>query len=225
MLKTLKLISSAPDKALTFKKISLDVTKMPKRLLYVSVVLLSVGCQPEVSSTATTNTSTSISITTEKDVAVAVPLLTLDELLNASDFQAGIRQAVINDDRVSLKDWQGQLLAVAKEVHLSLHDVNLISGERGLVFIEFEAKKQLFNDEFIERFITFESIDELIQKYPYLTGVHERALSLIAARDAAIIRATAMLSEDGLQGDLNQKARTQWQDYMINSGRLDTLRN
>lgn len=225
MLKTLKLISSAADKAFTFKKISLDVTKILKRLLYASVVLLPMGCQPEVSNIATTNTSPSISITTEQEDAVALPLLTLDELLNASDFQAGIKQAVINDDRVSLKDWQGQLLAVAKEVHLGARDVKLISGEQGLVFIEFEAKKQLFNDEFIERFITFESIDELIQKYPYLTGVHERALSLIAARDAAIIRATAMLSEDGLQGDLTQMARTQWQDYMINSGRLETLRN
>ena len=117
------------------------------------------------------------------------------------------------------------MLAVAKEVHLASSDVKRIRGQQGLLFIEFEAKKQLFNDEFIELFMTFQSIDELIQKYPYLTGVHKRAQSLIDARDLAIERAATMLSEEGIKGDAIQQARTQWQDYMINSGRLETLRN
>jgi hypothetical protein len=203
----------------------LNVTKMLKRSLYASVFVSLMGCQPEESNTSKTDTSTPSSLMpAEKDSPVQ-PLLTLDELLNASDFQAGIKQSVLNDDSAALKDWQEQLLAVAKEVHLASSDVKRISGQQGLLFIEFEAKKQLFNDEFIELFMTFQSIDELIQKYPYLTGVHKRAQSLIDARDLAIERAATMLSEEGIKGDAIQQARTQWQDYMINSGRLETLRN
>ncbi len=203
----------------------LNVTKILKRSLYASVFVSLMGCQPEESNTSNTDTSTSSSaMTAENDNAVQ-PLLTLDELLNASDFQAGIKQSVLNDDSTALKDWQDQLLAVAKEVHLAPSDVKRISGQQGLLFIEFEAKKQLFNEEFIERFMNFQSIDDLIQKYPYLTGVHKRAQSLIDARDVAIERAATMLSEEGIEGDATQQARAQWQDYMINSGRLETLRN
>jgi hypothetical protein len=203
----------------------LNVTKILKRSLYASVFVSLMGCQPEESSTTKTDTSApSPAMSAEHDSAVP-PLLTLDELLNASDFQAGIKQSVLNDDSAALKDWQDQLLAVAKEVHLAPRDVKLISGQQGLLFIEFEAKKQLFNDEFIELFMNFQSIDDLIQKYPYLTGVHKRAQSLIDARDVAIERAATMLSEEGVEGDATQQARVQWQDYMINSGRLETLRN
>lgn len=203
----------------------LNVTKILKRSLYASVFVSLMGCQPEESNTSNTDTSTSSSaMTAENDNAVQ-PLLTLDELLNASDFQAGIKQSVLNDDSTALKDWQDQLLAVAKEVHLAPSDVKRISGQQGLLFIEFEAKKQLFNEEFIERFMNFQKIDDLIQKYPYLTGVHKRAQSLIDARDVAIERAATMLSEEGIEGDATQQARAQWQDYMINSGRLETLRN
>ena len=187
--------------------------------------MILLGCQPESGKVNETDTPSPASVAASSNNSEATPLLTLDELLNASDFQAGIKQSVLNNDKASLKDWQDQLIEVAKEVHLAQRDVNRISGEQGLVFIEFEAKKRLFNDEFIELFMNFESVDGLIQKYPYLTGVHDRALSLIAARDAAIERAASMLSEEGVEGDATLKARAQWQDYMINSGRLESLKN
>jgi hypothetical protein len=203
----------------------LNVTKILKRSLYASVFVSLVGCQPDESNTTKTDTSTPSSVMASDNDSAVPPLLTLDELLNASDFQEGIKQSVLNDDISALKDWQDQLLAVAKEVNLAPIDVKRISGQQGLVFIEFEAKKQLFNDEFIELFMNFESIDDLIQKYPYLTGVHKRARSLVDARDLAIERAATLLAEEGMSGDATQQARAQWQDYMINSGRLETLRN
>jgi len=203
----------------------LNVPKILKRSLYASVFLSLAACQPKENSTTDIDTSTSSSVTVPESDNGVQPLLTLGELLNASDFQTGIKQSVINDDKESLRYWQKQLLAVAHEVHLAPREISLLSGEQGLVFIEFEAKKQLFNDEFIERFMNFENIDSLIQKYPYLTGVHKRALSLIAARDIAIERAAAVLTEEGIDGNVTQKARAQWQDYMINSGRLDSLKN
>lgn len=203
----------------------LNVPENLKRTLFAGVFLSLAACQPKETSTTDIDTSTSSSAAVQENDNTMPPLLTLGELLNASDFQTGIKQSVINDDKESLRNWQEQLLAVANEVHLAPREISLISGEQGLVYIEFEAKKQLFNDEFIERFMNFESIDDLIQKYPYLSGVHKRALSLIASRDIAIERAAVLLTEEGVDGNVTQKARAQWQDYMINSGKLETLRN
>jgi hypothetical protein len=182
------------------------------------------ACQPQQNSSGPNATSPLRA--SSQQIEGMPPLLTLDELLNTDDFQRGIKQSVVNDDQASIRDWQQQLLAVAKEVRLSERDLARISGDQGLVFIEFEAKKQLFHDEFIERFMNFDSIDDLIQKYPYLSGVHQRALSLINARDIAIQRAAKLLSDDGLQGgDYTQEARVQWKAYMINSGKFEELKN
>jgi hypothetical protein len=194
-----------------------------KRSLLASVFVSLLACQAEKEDSEL-NSSTDPQSGSYQSNSLP-PLLTLDELLNADDFQTGIKQAVINNDADSLQDWQTQLLAVAQEVRLSQRDLNRISGTQGLVFIEFEAKKQLFHDEFVERFMHFEEIDDLIEKYPYLTGVHQRAISLIRERDQAIERAAKLLAEDGLKGDAIAEARAQWSDYMQNSGKLDSLRN
>lgn len=225
MLKTLKLIRKVVFNTVAFKGIYwLAVPNILRCSFYASFFICVTACQPQQNSNDP-NASSSLH-TSSQQVASLPPLLTLDELLNTDDFQMGIKQSVLNDDQVSLRDWQQQLLAVATEVRLSERNLARISGEQGLVFIEFEAKKQLFHDEFIERFMNFESIDKLIQKYPYLSGVHQRALSLLNARDSAIERAAKLLSDDGLEGvDYTQEARAQWKAYMINSGRLEKLKN
>ena len=198
----------------------LNVPSILRRSLYAGVFVRLAACQPE-------NTSTTDASVTPAARAIAElpPLLTLDELLNADDFQVGIKQAVLAEDNAALQYWQEQLIAVANEVRLSPRDLNRISGAQGLMFIEFEAKKQLFHDEFVKRFMNFEAIDDLLAQYPYLTGVHQRALSLIQQRDLAVQRAAALLLEGGLQGDAVKEARAQWQDYMLNSGNLDLLSN
>jgi hypothetical protein len=225
VLKISKLISKTVFNLDTYKRVHRLVTvNFLKCSLYAGVFAFLTACQPEHSKTSA-NTATP-SVPSSQTSGSLPPLLTLDELLNTADFQIGIKQSVLNNDQVSLKDWQDQLLAVAKEVHLSERDLAQISGKQGLMFIEFEAKKRLFHDEFIDRFMRFNSIDDLIQKYPHITGVHQRALSLISARDRAIQSAAKLLADESAQGgDFTQEARAQWKDYMINSGRLETLRN
>jgi hypothetical protein len=225
VLKTLKLVRKRVFNTVTFKGISWQAAPtIFKCSFYASFILCVTACQPQQNSSDPDITS-SLN-TSSRQIESLPPLLTLDELFNTDDFQMGIKQAVVNDDQALLRDWQQQLIAVAKEVRLSERDLARISGEQGLVFIEFEAKKQLFHDEFIELFMNFDSIDDLIQKYPYLSGVHQRALSLINARDIAIQRAAKSLSDDGFQDDdYTQKARAQWKAYMINSGKLEELKD
>lgn len=194
-----------------------------KRSLYASVFVCLSACQPNAQEDADNEHSQALS---ELESSQTLPpLLSLDELLNASDFQAGIKQAVANNDKNALLEWQTQLLMVAHEVRLMPRELDRISGEQGLIYIEFEAKKQLFHDAFVERFMHFEDIDDLITKYPYLTGVHKRASLLISERDKVVSRAAAMLVEGGLQGDATEEARAQWRDYMVNSGKLEQLKN
>jgi hypothetical protein len=225
VLKTSKLNSKKYFNLGIYKRIHLLLTaNFLKCSLYAGVFAFLTACQPEHNETSANTTDSAVS--SVQPNSRLSPLLTLDELLNTADFQRGIKQSVLHNDQISLKDWQEQLLAVAKEVHLSERDLARISGDQGLMFIEFEAKKRLFNDEFLDRFMTFKNIDDLIQKYPYLTAVHQTALSLISERDRAIQRAAILLADDSPQGvDFTQEARVQWKYYMINSGRFETLKN
>lgn len=225
MLKTSQRNSKTVFNLGTYKRVHWLLTaNFLKCSLYASFFAFLTACQPEHNNTSENTTNSAVS--SPQPSHSLQPLLTLDELLNTADFQKGIKQSVLNNDQVSLQDWQEQLLAVAKEVHLSERDLARISGQQGLMFIEFEAKKRLFNDEFIDRFMSFNNIDDLIQKYPYLTAVHHRALSLISARDSTIQRAATLLADDNPEGgNFTQEARSQWKDYMINSGRLETLKN
>lgn len=201
----------------------LNLHKMLQRSLYAGVFVFLVACQPQKESSNLASDDDANAVELSQQNSTLPPLLTLNELLNASDFQNGIKKAVLEKDNVSLADWQQQLLDVADQVHLSVRDLNRISGEQGLMFIEFEAKKQLFHEAFVDKFMHFEDIDDLIKQYPHLTGLHERALKLIGERDSAVTRAAQLLSQDGLQGDAMEEARAQWKDFMINSGKLQQL--
>jgi hypothetical protein len=187
-----------------------------KRLLLASAFLFLCACQPndEASSTEATN---------QKTEEIPKPLISLSELMSASDFQEGIKQAVLNNDQTALVYWQEQALLVAEEAHLLPRELDLISGEQGLVYIEFQAKKQLFNDSFIERFLYFQEIDSLIAQYPYLTGLHERARRLVLERDALVLKATEILKNDNYQGNARIAAEQQWRDYVLQSGLLNKL--
>ena len=189
---------------------TLSRSMLVKRLLIASAFLFLFACQPSDEDAVS------------RDQA-SIPLLSLSELMSASDFQEGIKQAVINDDRAALVYWQEQALLVASEANLLPRELELISGEQGLVYIEYQAKKQLFNDSFVERFLYFQEIDSLINQYPYLTGLHERARKLVAERDALVLKAIEILENDAYQGNARIAAEQQWRDYVLQSGLLDKL--
>lgn len=195
---------------------TLSTSMLVKRLLMASAFLFLFACQPS-DEDAVSEVST-----LDRDQA-SIPLLSLSELMSASDFQEGIKQAVINDDRAALVYWQEQALLVANEANLLPRELELISGEQGLVYIEYQAKKQLFNDSFVERFLYFQEIDSLINQYPYLTGLHERARKLVAERDALVLKAIEILENDAYQGNARIAAEQQWRDYVLQSGLLDKL--
>jgi hypothetical protein len=223
VLKTLKLISKTCfTLAINNKAFRYDAPSALKRSLYAVYLVFVISCQPV--DQASTDASIKNNATQSDYLSLSAPrppLLTLGELFSADDVQIGIKQAVLDKDSRALLFWQEQLVNAGKEVRLSQRDLNLISGEQGLVFIEFEAKKQLFNDEFLERFINFEKIDDVVEKYPYLNSVHEKAYRLIFERDKAIKRAVIILLEDGFTGDAEQEAKDRWMQFMQDSGNLN----
>jgi hypothetical protein len=210
---------------------SLEISTILKRSLYASVFVLITACQPAnvLTDSSSDSDNSEASGTIDKKISASSPssteslppLLTLGELFSADDVQFGIKQAVLDKDSKALLYWQEQLVGAGREVRLSQRDLDLISGQQGLLFIEFEAKKQLFHDEFMERFINFGKIDDVINKYPYLTSVHEKAYNLISERDKVIERAAIVLREDGFTGDATQEARLRWMDFMQNSGKFN----
>ncbi|MBF7072967.1 hypothetical protein ISG33_06090 [Glaciecola sp. MH2013] len=181
-----------------------------KRSLMASVFLCLLACSPSEKSTVSDNT----------DVQA---LLSLSELLSASDLQEGIKQAYTQNDRDLYLYWQEQALLVAVEARLSQKDIALLSSEQGLRFLEYQAKKLIFNEEFVKRLLEFESLDTLINQFPHLEALHNKAEMLVEQRDALVSKAMIVLQEDGFEGDVQAEARRQWRDFMINSGKVELI--
>lgn len=201
------------------------ISSISKRSLYAGFFVWLAACQP-ATETATNklNSDSANQVDRLSTAKSCTALLTLSELFGADDVQEGIKRAVQNKDNKALLFWQEQLLNAGKEVCLSQRDLNIISGEQGLMFIEFEAKKQLFHEEFVLRLVNFEKIDDLVSKYPFLKHLHQRAYNLISERDDAVQRAAKMLREEGFSGDAMQEARLRWVNFMQASDEMLKLK-
>lgn len=85
----------------TFKTVYwLATPTILKYSLYAGFFVCLSGCQPEDKNTAAENSS--VVSSEQPNVSPQTPLLTLDELLNTADFKRATKQAVLNDDQVSL---------------------------------------------------------------------------------------------------------------------------
>lgn len=147
------------------------------------------------------------------DPAQAEPLLTLQELLQASDVQVALAQAAREDDKEALKYWQKSLLSVADEVNLLKSERRLIEGPQGLKFLAFQGMKTNYQNEFERAFFDFEDVQAVYDKYPAFEDAHAQSKVLVQKRDALIDSVAAELIDSGFKGDAVEEARTQWQAY------------
>jgi len=143
----------------------------------------------------------------------AKPLLTLQELLQASDVQVALAQAAREDDKEALEYWQKSLLSVADEVKLLKSERQLIEGPQGLKFLAFQGMKTNYQNEFERAFFDFEDVQAVYEKYPAFQDAHAQSKILVQKRDALIENVAAELIASGFEGDATEEARKQWQVY------------
>lgn len=149
-----------------------------------------------------------------QELQAPTPLLTLSELLAASDLQDALAKAAEQGDKQVLTEWQNMLLEAADEVNLAQNERKLITGEQGLVFLEFQGMKVNYQRAFEEAFFNFGDVDAVYEKYPAFQQMHARSKQLVAERDALIASIAEELKQRNLEGDVVEQAKTQWQQFM-----------
>ena len=146
------------------------------------------------------------------DESAQVPLITVMELLHASDLQAGVKQAVENNDYAAIDGWIAQAVEVGKAASLSQQDIDYLHSNHAREYVIFNAKRQLFNQEFEQRYYALEDIASLKTKDPEAKDLFPRAETLLSKRDAIIRQIAETLSGETPPSEAALKeAETQWQ--------------
>ena len=145
--------------------------------------------------------------------AAKVPLITVMEILHASDLQQGIKQAVENENEDAVNEWMKQAIAVGEAANLSQQDLDYLTSDTAKDYVVFNAKRQLFNEAFEARYYSLEEVESLKQQYPEAKDLFARTDALIEKRDAIIEQMAKTLSGSNTVDDASlNKAKQQWRE-------------
>ena len=159
---------------------------------------------------------------TDSTISQDIPLLSLSELLSASDVKEGLSFAVANGDEPLLMEWQAMLLDAAEEVNLLETERALIRGEQGLKYLAFQGMKLNYQRAFEKAFVSFSDIEEVYKAYPAFQDLHKRSSRLVEERDALINAVANELKQQNFEGDAYAEAKRQWQVYFKSQASLSS---
>ena len=143
--------------------------------------------------------------------AAEVPLITVMEILHASDLQEGVKQAMKNNNAEQVDSWMEQAREVGQAAKLSTEDMDYLASETAKDYVVFNAKRQLYNEAFEARYYALEDVESLKAQYPEAKDLFPRTDALIEKRDA-IIQQIAVAISGSEQPDeaALEEARKQW---------------
>ncbi len=142
-----------------------------------------------------------------------VPVITVMDILHATDLQAGIKQAVEDNDDDALSSWMEKAAHVGEQAGLAADDMAYLNSSRAVDYVKFNAKRSLFNDEFEQRYYALEEIESLKSAYPEANDLFPKVDALIEKRDQIITQIAATLSPGQTPGDAEiSEARRLWQE-------------
>ncbi len=146
------------------------------------------------------------------------------DILHNDEFKETMQLAVRTNDRVLAKNMQQKALEVAEAAELPQVQRDLLAGERGLDYLWFIAKRQVFSEEVEKRFWNLQSIDDLKSQYPEAQDLFARSEQLIEQRDQQIQAIAVELAEgQPLEAYLKQ-AQSQWLAQHQNANPTDDSR-
>lgn len=196
----------------------MNYSNRAKKRTLILCAFFMLSCTPD-------KTSTHILSPPDMQSKEAVPLLSLQELMNASDVTFGLSQAAKKKDKDALVYWQNELLEAADEVNLLASERKLIAGQQGLIFLEFQGMKTNYKQEFEAAFFDFGDVEAVYAKYPAFENAHAQSRELVLKRDQLINTVAKELTRQSFDGDVLQEAQRQWQNYASNNMREDLQNN
>jgi hypothetical protein len=143
--------------------------------------------------------------------AAQVPLITVMEILHASDLQEGVKQAVKDGNIEVVDSWMVQAREVGQAANLSSEDMDYLNSETAKDYVVFNAKRQLYNEAFEARYYALEEVETLKEQYPEAKDLFARTDALIEKRDAIIQQIAVAISGSEQPDEAALKeAREQW---------------
>ena len=143
--------------------------------------------------------------------AAQVPLITVMEILHASDLQEGVKQAVKDGNIEVVDSWMIQAREVGQAANLSSEDMDYLNSETAKDYVIFNAKRQLYNEAFEARYYALEEVETLKEQYPEAKDLFARTDALIEKRDAIIQQIAVAISGSEQPDEATLKeARKQW---------------
>lgn len=140
------------------------------------------------------------------------PVITTDDILNASDLADGVKQAVANGNEKAIDGWLRKGQNVAEQAGLSERDIDYLTSDKARDYVTFNAKRALFNEAFEQRFVTLQPIDDLKTQYPEAKSFFSHADKLIEKRDQIIRQIAQTLAQgNDVSAEDKQAARQLWQ--------------
>lgn len=143
--------------------------------------------------------------------AAQVPLITVMEILHASDLQQGVKQAVKDGNIDAVDSWMAEAREVGQAANLSSEDMDYLNSETAKDYVVFNAKRQLYNEAFEARYYALEDVESLKAQYPEAKDLFPRTDALIKKRDDIIQQIAVAISGNEQPDEAAlEEARKQW---------------
>ncbi|MBD3584873.1 hypothetical protein HHX48_03870 [Salinimonas sp. HHU 13199] len=156
-----------------------------------------------------------------------VPVITVMDILTASDLANGVKQAVANGNTDAVGEWLEKGHEVGVEAGLSQKDLAYLESDQAREYVIFNAKRDLFNEAFEKRYQQLKPIDDLKAQYPEASSMFAKADAIIKKRDEIIEKIALTLAEgQGITAQHREAARKLWQErYRARQKKQNTLSN
>jgi hypothetical protein len=159
---------------------------------------------------------------TEDAPSQVVAKISYLDILENPEFNQKMTLAVLENDIDAMQILQNRAIEIATVAGLTRYQMELLVGERGLHFIAFRVKRQIFADKFSDHYMQLKTISELKARYPEAQDLFARADQLIKQRDLNIKQiAIELSSETDYQSHL-QQAKNQWLERAKRPEKIDS---
>ena len=147
-----------------------------------------------------------------------VPVINVMDILHATDLEQGVKQAVQDGNDQAITEWLERAKTVGEAAELPADDLHYLTSDKARDYVIFNAKRNLFNDEFETRYYALEDIDDLKTSYPEAKDLFAKADGLLEKRDK-IIQQIALTLANGQTPTAShvEQAKTLWQERYATS--------
>jgi hypothetical protein len=140
------------------------------------------------------------------------PVISRHDILNATDFVAGIKAAVKDDEPKKITLWFNKAIELAHQAGLAEEDMAYLNSELARKVAIFQAKRSLFNDEIEQAYYQIHDVVEIKSRYPEAKDLFPKIDALIQQRNQLIETLAKQLATDpdNISSQEWQQAKDLW---------------